>query len=74
MTSEMKQTEIMRHLQKKGELDFIEFVTGQPRLVIVVSFIAMLELIKAAKIMVRQSKQFGRILIHARPGYDKKDS
>ena len=74
MTSEMKQTEIMRHLQKKGELDFIEFVTGQPRLVIVVSFIAMLELIKAAKISVRQSKQFGRILIHARPGYDKTDS
>ncbi|MFC1511708.1 segregation and condensation protein A [Candidatus Latescibacterota bacterium] len=74
MTSEMKQTEILNHLKKNGDLDFIDFVTGQPRLVIVVSFIAMLELIKAAKISVRQSKQFGRILIYARAGNEKKDS
>jgi segregation and condensation protein A len=74
VTPEMKQIEIMRALEKNGELDFIEFVTGQPRLIIVVSFIAMLELIKAAKIKVRQPNQFGRILIHARADNQQADS
>jgi segregation and condensation protein A len=66
VTSEMKQTEIMLALDKHGELDFVEFVTGQPKLIIVITFIAMLELMKALKITVRQPNQFGRILIHAR--------
>jgi chromatin segregation and condensation protein Rec8/ScpA/Scc1 (kleisin family) len=70
----MKRIEIMRVIEKTGEMDFIEFVTGQPRLVIVVSFIAILELIKAGKIMVRQSNQFGRILIYARSGNEQADS
>ena len=74
VTSEMKQIEIMRALEKNGELDFIAFVTGQPRLIIVISFIAMLELIKAAKIKVRQPNQFGRILIHARADNQQADS
>ena len=74
VTSEMKQKEIMHVLEKSGELDFIEFVTGQPRIIIVVTFIAMLELIKAAKISVRQSKQFGRIVIYARGGNEKTDT
>jgi segregation and condensation protein A len=74
VTPEMKRIEIMRVLGNKGEMDFIEFVTGQPRLVIVVSFIAVLELIKAGKIVVRQSNQFGRILIYVRSGNEQADS
>jgi segregation and condensation protein A len=65
ITSEMKQAEILQALVETGELDFIDFVSGQPKLIIVVSFIAMLELMKASKITVRQPNQFGRILIHA---------
>jgi segregation and condensation protein A len=66
VTSEMKQKEILNILSKKKEIDFIEYVTGQPRLVIVVTFVAMLELIKETKISIRQSKQFGRIVIYGR--------
>jgi len=66
VTSEMKQREIIGALSRKGKVDFLELVSGQPRLIIVVTFIAMLELIKAKKIGVRQSKQFGRIFIYVR--------
>jgi segregation and condensation protein A len=66
VTSEMKQNEIMEILSSKEEIDFIEFVSEQPRLIIVVTFIAMLELIKAAKISIRQSEQFGRIILYER--------
>ena len=64
VTSEMKQREIMDTLSREGKIDFVEFITGQPKLIIVVTFIALLDLIKAKKISVRQSKQFGRILIY----------
>lgn len=66
VTSEMKQREFMQHLARKGKIDFIEYVTGQPRLIIVITFVAMLELIKQRKIVVKQSKQFGKILVYAR--------
>lgn len=66
VTSEMKQKEILNFLSKNGSIDFIEFVTGQHRIIIVVTFIAMLELIKAGKIIVKQSEQFGKIKIYAK--------
>jgi len=66
VTSEMKQKEIMGTLSRKGKIDFIEFVTGQSKIIIVVTFVALLELIKASKISIRQSKQFGRIIIYER--------
>jgi segregation and condensation protein A len=74
VTSEMKQREIMEILSKKGKIDFIEFVSGQPKLIIVVTFIAMLELIKASKIYIRQSKQFGRIILYGRPANEITDN
>jgi segregation and condensation protein A len=67
VTSEMKQKEILNLLAKNGEIDFVELVSEQPRLIIVVTFIAMLELIKNRKIMVRQSEQFGKIIIYGKP-------
>lgn len=74
VTSEMKQKEIMNILSGKGKIDFIEFVTGQPKLIIVVTFVALLELLKARKISVRQSKQFGKIVIYERQNNSIKDN
>lgn len=74
VTAEMKQREIMEILSRKGKIDFIEFISKQPRIIIVVTFIAMLELIKAAKISVRQSKQFGRIILYERSNNEIKDN
>lgn len=69
VTQEMKQREILEHLARKGEIDFIEFVSGQPKLIIVVTFVAMLELIKASKISLRQYKQFGKIMLYEKSNH-----
>ena len=74
VTPEMKQREIMEAIELHGEVDFIIMVTGQPRLIIVVTFIAMLELIKSRKICVRQSKQFSRILLYRRLEDESQDN
>jgi len=74
ITSEMKQREIIDTIKKHGKIDFIELVNGQPRLIIVVTFIAMLELIKKRKIRIRQTKQFGRILLYERSDNTLKDN
>ena len=66
VTPEMKRREILEALDRLDELDFIEMVRGQHRIVIVVTFIAMLELIKSRQIAVRQSQQFGRIVLYRR--------
>jgi segregation and condensation protein A len=63
VTSEMKQQEILEIISRDGSIDFITLVKGKPRIIIVVTFIAMLELIKSGKIMIRQANQFGRITI-----------
>lgn len=70
ITSEMKQREIMENIKSAGKIDFAVMVSGQPRLIIVVTFIAMLELIKTKKIRIRQTKQFGRIIIYERTAND----
>jgi len=63
VTSEMKQREILDALERECEIDFVAYVKGRPKIIIVVTFIAMLELIKLRKIRVRQSGQFKRIVI-----------
>ncbi len=70
ITSEQKQREILDALETTDKLDFVALVTGQPRIVIVVTFIAMLELIKKRKICVRQAGQFRRIVIQMRTDGD----
>ena len=64
ITSEMKQREIMSALSQQSSIDFLSLVEGQPRLIIVVTFIAMLELIKNGKIFFKQTTQFGRIKLY----------
>jgi segregation and condensation protein A len=71
ITSEMKQREILEELGRTQKIDFIKLVTGQPKIIIVVTFVALLELIKSRKIQIRQSKQFSRITITLRE--DAKD-
>ena len=64
VTSEMKQQEILEIIARDGSTDFIKLVKGKPRIIIVVTFIAMLELIKSGKIGIRQANQFGRIILY----------
>ena len=73
VTPEMKQREILDALEKNKKIDFIALVTGQPKIIIVVTFVAMLELIKRRKISIRQSKQFSRIIITKRSDGGKDD-
>ncbi|MBT4485452.1 MAG: segregation/condensation protein A [Candidatus Latescibacteria bacterium] len=70
VTPEMKQREILEVIERDGKIDFLKMVQGEPRLVIVVTFVAMLELIKKRKIRVRQSKQFSRIILTKRADED----
>ncbi len=71
VTMEMKQREILAALERHGKIDFIKMVRGQPRIVIVITFVAMLELIKNRIIQVRQSKQFSRIILTKRIDKDE---
>ena len=66
ITSEMKQREIMSALKQKKSIEFLSLVEGRPRLIIVVTFVAMLELIKNGKILIKQTTQFGRIMLYER--------
>jgi segregation and condensation protein A len=74
ITPEMKQKEILETLAGEGTIDFIKFVKGKPKLVIVVTFIAMLELIKNGKIGIRQPNQFGRIIIYDKSNEQNTDT
>jgi len=73
VTSEMKQKELLARLKKQDALDFAEFVAGQPRIAIVVTFLALLELLKSRRVAVRQSGQFSRIVITRRDDDERKD-
>lgn len=64
VTSEMKQIEILELLDNVSYADFIDIIGQQPRYIIVVTFVAILELMKKQLITVKQSGQFGRILLY----------
>lgn len=74
ITPEMKQREIMDVIRKEGTVDFLSLVAGCPRLVVVITFIAMLELIKKGMIRIRQSNQFGHISLYEHTGDENTDS
>jgi segregation and condensation protein A len=61
---EMKQREILERIQRDGKADFRELVSGQPKLIVVITFIAMLELIRKGLIRILQSNQFGQITLY----------
>lgn len=61
---EMKQREILELIRLQGKADFLELVSGQPKLIVVITFIAMLELIRKGMVRILQSNQFGRITLY----------
>jgi segregation and condensation protein A len=56
-------TEILEMLDRRSPLAFRDLFVRLTRLEIMVTFLAMLELIKAAAISARQDERFGEILI-----------
>lgn len=54
---------ILAALDESAEVEFVTLVKGLSRLAIVVTFVAMLELIREGRILVRQAAQFGRIIL-----------
>ena len=74
INSAVKRKEIMSALRAKGKLVFHEYVAGEPRLVIVVTFIAILELIKMQRIHIRQNAHFGYITIYERTDNEPEDN
>ena len=70
VTPEMKKTEIIEAIKRHGKIDFLKMIQGKPKLIIVITFIAMLELIKDKTIRFRQSKQFSRIILTKRTDKD----
>lgn len=74
INSAVKRREIMAELREKGKLVFHEYVAGEPRLVVVVTFIAILELIKMRRIHIRQNTHFGYITIYERTDNESADN
>lgn len=59
-------------LQQRGEMSFQEFVANlRSRMEIIVSFLAMLELIKGGRLSVHQERPFGEIVMRYRPDGQK---
>ena len=55
---------ILAALEKRGRATFLDLVSGVSRIAMVVTFIAMLELIKTQRIAVKQSRLYGDIWIY----------
>ena len=51
---------------KKGQVPFFELIAGAQRIVIVVTFVAVLELMKELKVMVKQVDLDGEIWVYQR--------
>ncbi len=63
VTVEERRAVILAALDESAEVEFVALVKGLSRLAIVVTFVAMLELIREGRILVRQAAQFGRIIL-----------
>lgn len=66
---EEKMDSILARLHHRGKLSFRELFSGPAtRPEVIAVFLALLELIRLARVVVRQDSRFGEILIHAAPG------
>jgi len=66
---EEKMDAILARLHHRGKLSFRELFSGPAsRPEVIAVFLALLELIRLARVVVRQDSRFGEILIHAAPG------
>lgn len=66
VTAEERAAVISALLAERGRVSFFEMVSGLPRIVLVVTFVALLELVKSGKALARQSDPQGEIWIYAR--------
>ena len=67
-----KINELRSVLQQRTELSFQEFIAGvRTRMEVIVSFLAMLELIKGGALSVHQDRPFGEIILRYRPDGQK---
>jgi segregation and condensation protein A len=66
VTTEDRAAFICSVLDERGRASFREIAGGLPRIVLVVTFVALLELVKAGKAIARQADPEGEIWIYAR--------
>jgi segregation and condensation protein A len=68
VSSEERMDFVLDVLSKRGQVPFFELIAGAQRIVIVVTFVAILELMKELKIFVKQVGSDGEIWVYPREG------
>ncbi len=68
VTTEERAQVVLEALADAGRVAFSDLISGIPRIVMIVTFIAILELIKAGKIRVLQAAQEGDIWVYGQEG------
>lgn len=66
VTSEERMTFVLDALAERGQVPFFELIAGAQRIVIVVTFVAVLELMKELKVVVKQVHSDGEIWVYKR--------
>lgn len=66
VTSEERMNFVLDALAKRGQVPFFELIAGAQRIVIVVTFVAILELMKELKVIVKQVNSDGEIWVYQR--------
>ncbi|MFT5367243.1 MAG: segregation and condensation protein A [Candidatus Latescibacterota bacterium] len=66
VTTEERMNFVLAALAQNGQVPFFELVAGVQRIVIVVTFVAILELMKELKVMVKQARSGGEIWVYQR--------
>ena len=66
VTSEERMNFVLDALTERGQVPFFELIAGAHRIVIVVTFVAILELMKELKVVVKQVNADGEIWVYRR--------
>lgn len=66
VTSEDRMNYVLAALEERGQVPFFELIAGEQRIVIVVTFVAVLELMKELKVIVKQVHTSGEIWVYKR--------
>ena len=64
VTVEEQAEHILTYFQTRKQITFSEISVAMPRIVIVVTFLALLELLRSGRVAVRQEESFGDILLY----------
>jgi segregation and condensation protein A len=67
ITVEEKRTYIMKQLQTRSRLNFFDLCQDEPQHYVVVTFLALLDLLKLSKIIIRQDEIYDDIIISIKP-------